>query len=341
MKDKLKESENALKQLQEEYDSHCKETKITHKMMTDEHTNLKKEISELRAQNSKYASMVEFTEERFKILQENTSSYRTQIEALEKKNQIYNTTIIKHEQDMMHLKDAAFAAQTKLSAAEVRIESLHTENKLLREAEARLKKERESWERERRGQALLMTNLEAIRASLERTESESKTRLEARIEDMRGEIGMLRRQLDSERETVRDALAEAASLRGALESEKDAHKALEKEKMTEHEAVLESREEVQKLKARLEAMAAGTRGLTERGAQTSVMGSSGDPGQIRILRDAQIRAKELESEISSLRLQLSTSREHINQYSSIANDTEQRLIEVEAELQRHRNEAEK
>ncbi|XP_046396406.1 nucleoprotein TPR isoform X2 [Ischnura elegans] len=341
LKAKLAESKNALKQLQEEYDNFAKEAKITSKMMTDEHESLKKEISELRAQNSKYASLAEFNDERFKILQENTVSYRTQIDALEKKNQAYNSTIVKHEQTILHLKDMAFEAQSKLSRAEVRLENLYSECQLLRESEARLVKERESLERERRGQTLLMTNLEAIRASFERSEGEGRCRLEARMEEARKEINLLRKQIDAEREAVRTAVSESASLKGALESERDARKAAEKDKMAEHDTAVAAKAEVEKLKARIEVITAGTKGLTERGAQTSIIGSSGEPGQARILKDAQLRAKELEEELSSLRQQMTVCKGYINQYSNIANDTELQLKEVKAELEKTKAEAER
>ncbi|XP_071454346.1 nucleoprotein TPR isoform X2 [Hetaerina americana] len=338
---KLIESKNALKQLQEEYDNYSKEAKITNKLMTEEHETLKKEISALRIQNSKYASLAEFNDERFKILQENTQSYRTQIDALEKKNQAYNSTIVKHEQTILHLKDMAFEAQSKLSRAEVRLENLYSECQLLRESEARLVKERESLERERRGQTLLMTNLEAIRASFERSEGEGRCRLEARLEELRKEITMLRRQIDAEREAVRIAAVENSTLKGALEAEKDMRKTCEKEKLAEHDMAVAAKAEVERLKERIGAMSVGARGLTERGTQTSIVGSSGEPGQARILKDAQLRAKELEEEITSLRQQMTVCRGYITQYSSIANDTEQQLKEVRAELEKTKSESDR
>lgn len=110
-------------------------------------------------------------------LQANADTYKKQASALDERNRCYNTTIAKHEQALTYLKDEALSAQAAASRAEVALEYLRAEHRALSEREARMGAEREAARREGVGQAVLMSNLDAIKASLERVEVEGESRV--------------------------------------------------------------------------------------------------------------------------------------------------------------------
>lgn len=66
---------------------------------------------------------------------------------------------------------------------------------LLKEHEARLVQEREVMNRQNSSQAMLMANLEMIKASFERNEAEGKMKLETKFEEAQKECSALRRRL--------------------------------------------------------------------------------------------------------------------------------------------------
>lgn len=137
------------------------------------------------------------------VLQNNIEIYKKQISALEKQNQIYSEAIVKHEQATTYLKDETLQCQTKLSRAEVMLGNLQKENALLRDAEQRLVKERESWKRESHQQNLIKTNIELIKATLERTDAEARLKLESRLDEAHRECSALRRRLQEEQDHFR------------------------------------------------------------------------------------------------------------------------------------------
>lgn len=139
----------------------------------------------------------------FKVLKNNTSIYKNQIEKLEERNKIYSETIAKHETSLKYLRDEAIEAQTKLARAEVLVGNLQKENALLRDSEARLLKERESLKKESYAQNLMHTNIELIKATLERNDAESKMRLEEQIQEAHRECAALRRRLQEEQDRFR------------------------------------------------------------------------------------------------------------------------------------------
>lgn len=73
----------------------------------------------------------------------------------------------------------------------------------MRDSESRLLKERESLKREAHAQNLMQTNIELIKATLERNDAESKMRLEQQLQEAHRECAALRRRLQEEQDRFR------------------------------------------------------------------------------------------------------------------------------------------
>lgn len=190
--------------LKEENETYRKEKSDNEKMLLDQVETLRKENTELVRSNGKLSITVSTLEEKCKKLLKEIEFQKNRTEALEKNNRLHTETIIKHEQTVMHLTDEIFQAQKKLSHAEVALSNIQKENALLKDAEQRLLKEREINRQEAHKQNLLHTNIELIKATLERNDAESKIRLEARLDDAHRECAALRRRLQEEQDNFRE-----------------------------------------------------------------------------------------------------------------------------------------
>ncbi|KAG8308471.1 hypothetical protein J6590_002559, partial [Homalodisca vitripennis] len=125
----------------------------------------------------------------------------------------------------------------------------------VKESEARLVREREATKRQASGQAMLMANLEMIKASFERTEAESKVKLEAKLEEAQKECSALRRRLQEEQDRFRertDALERSTeAARSRLDEEKEISHQLRTQVETLRQELRVSKEAVEQLNTKV------------------------------------------------------------------------------------------
>ncbi|XP_023716827.1 nucleoprotein TPR isoform X2 [Cryptotermes secundus] len=336
LKAKLNESQKAFKELKEEMVVYRTERQTNERILTEELDTMRSELRELRTNNCKLLSQAEYNEERFKILNANTGIYKSQITALEEKNKTYSSTVVKHEQTIMHLKDEALDAQAKLSKAEVSLENLKRKCQLLQETEARLLKEREVLNREKQSQGILLANLESIRTSLERSETEGKLRLEARLDESMRECGALRRRLQEEQDRFRE-------LSSHNERQLEAAK-----KRQEEEARLgaQTRDDLNLVREELVKEKKMVESLTKR-----IKEIAAPPPSQKTPTEAEVMAKKLkeietqlnrsQSELKLTQQQLASSKQHAKQYSEVSEGTEKQLKEVTAKFDQYKEATEK
>lgn len=335
LKAKLEESQKAFKELKEELDTYRTERQTNERILTEELDTMRSELRVLRTQNSKLLSQAEYNDERFKLLNSNTVIYKSQITALEEKNKMYSSTIIKHEQTIMHLKDETLDAQTKLSKAEVTLENLKRQCQILKETEARLLKDREVLNREKQSQSILLANLESIRTSLERSETEGKLRLEGRLDEAMRECAALRRRLQEEQDRFRELSShierqlETAKKRGEEETRLGAR--------TREELDL-VREELVKEKKEVESLTKKIRELAAPPTQKT-------PTEVEImtkkLKEIETQLNRSQNELKSTQQQLASSKQHAKQYSEISEATEKQLKAVTAKFDQYKEITEK
>lgn len=331
LKAKLEESQKAFKELKEEMDTYRTERQTNERILTEELDTMRSELRELRTQNSKLLSQAEYNDERFKLLNANTGIYKSQITALEEKNKTYSSTIIKHEQTIMHLKDETLNAQTKRSKAEVTLENLRRQCQLLQETEARLLKEREVLNREKQSQAILLANLESIRTSLERSETEGKLRVEGRLDETMRECGALRRRLQEEQDHFREL---SSHIERQLETAKKREEEERRLGSRAREELNLVREELIKEKKEVESM---TKRLKEVTAPP--------PTEVEImakkLKEIETQFNQSQSELKSTQQQLASSKQHAKQYSEISESTEKQLKAVTTKFDQYKEITEK
>uniref|UniRef100_A0A8C7PWP8 Nucleoprotein TPR n=1 Tax=Oncorhynchus mykiss TaxID=8022 RepID=A0A8C7PWP8_ONCMY len=192
------EAKAALRQLQEVFSSYKRERSESDKALMEQSEKLQKQLSDQRFQNAKISTQLEFTSKRYEMLQDNVKGYRKEIASLMEKGQKMAAAAQTCEQTVHTMTQDLRVAQEKLNMAEGRAESLRKEREMLKLVESRLTQEKETMQTQQRGQNMLLTNLKTIEATLERSETDTRQRLNAQIEKQEREIGQLQKRLEHE-----------------------------------------------------------------------------------------------------------------------------------------------
>uniref|UniRef100_A0A4W6CZ19 Nucleoprotein TPR n=1 Tax=Lates calcarifer TaxID=8187 RepID=A0A4W6CZ19_LATCA len=179
------EAKAALRQLQEVFSTYKKERVESDKALTEQNEKLQEQLSDLRSQNAKISTQLEFASKRYEMLQDN----------VEEKEQKMAAATQKHEQTIHTLNEDLRAAKEKLAMAEVCLQlQSHLDSSLL----SRLTQEKETVQSQQQSQTLLLTNLQTIQATLERSETDTRQRLNSQLEKQEREISQLQKRLENE-----------------------------------------------------------------------------------------------------------------------------------------------
>uniref|UniRef100_A0A3P9HHM3 Nucleoprotein TPR n=1 Tax=Oryzias latipes TaxID=8090 RepID=A0A3P9HHM3_ORYLA len=192
------EAKAALRQLQEVFTTYKKERLESDKALIEQNEKLQEQLSELRSQNAKTSTQLEFASKRYEMLQDNVEGYRKEIAALREKGQKMAADTQKLEQTVNTLQEDLKTAREKLAMAQAHAENLRKERDMLKLLESRLTQEKETILNQQQSQNLLLTNLQSIQASLERSETDVRQRLNSQIEKQEREITQLQKRLEQE-----------------------------------------------------------------------------------------------------------------------------------------------
>uniref|UniRef100_A0A8C4IXE1 Nucleoprotein TPR n=1 Tax=Dicentrarchus labrax TaxID=13489 RepID=A0A8C4IXE1_DICLA len=192
------EAKAALRQLQEVFSTYKKERVESDKTMNEQNEKLQEQLSDLHSQNAKISTQLEFASKRYEMLQDNVERYRKEIASLREKGQKMAADTQKHEQTIHTLNEDLRAAKEKLTMAEGQVESLRKERDMLKLVESRLNQEKETIQSQQQTQNLLLSNLQTIQATLERSETDTRQRLNSQLEKQEREISQLQKRLENE-----------------------------------------------------------------------------------------------------------------------------------------------
>ncbi|MED6240487.1 hypothetical protein ATANTOWER_021935, partial [Ataeniobius toweri] len=189
----------------------------------------------------------------------------------------------------------------------VRVENLSKERDMLRQVECRLSKEKEAVLTEQRNQNLLLTNLKTIQLSMERTETETRQRLNNKIERLEAELASMKTKLEEE-----------VAQRHALGRTMDAQ-LLEAKKQLETQTILlqKTREllsgveqQVTTLKAQLASASSSEAAATSTNVTTPATRAAGLRAPLRVHTPAASQQlSQSEQELSELKAQLRSAEE--------------------------------
>ncbi|XP_071421910.1 nucleoprotein TPR isoform X2 [Pithys albifrons albifrons] len=309
------EAKAALKQLQEVFENYKKEKAENDKLLNEQNEKLQEQVTDLRSQNAKISTQLEFASKRYEMLQDNVEGYRREITSLQERTQKLTATTQKQEQIINTMTQDLRGANEKLAVAEVRAENLKKEKDILKMSDVRLTQQRDSLLVEQRGQNLLLTNLRTIQGILEKSETETKQRLNNQIEKLEREISQLKKKLESEVEQrhslTKNQEVHILDLKRQLETETNRH-------VNTKELLKNAQKEAAMLKQQLNNTEAQ---LTSQSSQ----GSSGKGQQSEDMDDLVSRLRQAEEQVNDLRERLKTSSSNVEQYRAMVLSLEESL----------------
>lgn len=313
----LEKTKKDIERIKEDSDTYRNEKLANEKILLEQVEKMRSEMQELTKQNSKLSAKCESNDELFKISKNNMEIYKQQIEQLEERNKIYSDSVVKHETSISYLKNQILEAQTKLSKAEVQLAGSQKETALLRDSESRLLKEREMLKSEMRSSSMLHKNIELIKCTLERTDAESKMRLEEQLKEAHRECAALRRRLQEEQDRFRqlgshlEKQTQIAQTR--MEEEKQQADKLRKEVAELREDLIEKSQQIEDLSKKL---------------KTAMLVGADSSSDSQRFKEMEKLLTDGQAEIQALQQKLKTSKEASEQFCNIAEGAEKRITEM-------------
>ncbi|XP_041127246.1 nucleoprotein TPR-like isoform X2 [Polyodon spathula] len=313
----LVEARAALKQLQEVFSMNKKEKAENDKILNEHCEKLQEQVTELRSQNTKVSTQLEFASKRYEMLQDNVDGYRREIASIREKCQKLSATTQKQEQIIHTMTQDLRAANEKLAIAEVRGENMRKERDMLKLVESRLYQEKECILAEQRGQNLLLTNLQSIQVTLDRSETETKQRLNNQIEKQEREIIQLKNKLEYEVEQRhllgRNQDLQLLEAKQQLETQGAMHLKTKELLKTAEKEIATLRQQISNSESQLASQ-------VSQGA-----GTKGPQGAEKDLEDLCTLLRQAEEQSNDLRERLKTSTSNVEQYRSMVLSLEESL----------------
>uniref|UniRef100_A0A3Q3IRA9 Nucleoprotein TPR n=1 Tax=Monopterus albus TaxID=43700 RepID=A0A3Q3IRA9_MONAL len=243
-----------------------KEKAENDRMLNETNDRLQRQLTEVRSSHAKLTSQLEFSNKRYEMLQETVLAYRREISALQDRNQKMAATAQRHEHIIHTISQDLRQSNEKLALSEVRLENLSKERDMLRQAESRLTQEKEAMLAEQRNQNLLLINLKSIQLTTERMETETRQRLNNKIEQLEAELASMKTRLDQEI-AQRHALGRSMDAQ-LLEAKKQLETQNTLQKKT-RELLQSSEQQVSALKAQLASAVPSEQDLKKSASQQS------------------------------------------------------------------------
>ncbi|KAL4235843.1 hypothetical protein ACF0H5_004232 [Mactra antiquata] len=316
---KLDDANNALKQLQTEFTSYKKEKLENEKIIHEQMDKSRQEIADLRVQNAKLSSKYEFATERNKVSQSNAEGYRKEIALLRDKIQKYTASVAKHEQTINSQRQELMKIQEQSSQVQARAEGIQAKMDLIRSSEQRAIAELDSLRREKHTQTMLMANLQAIQNNLERNEYETKTRLGKQIETLEREKTFLNKKIETEEKqhnaVIKHWEKQVKELKGQIDQELKNHQNTKDLLSNKDKEFQETKQKLMNVSTNL--ASAETR-LSDI-SSGSVLDSSEE------IQDLKSRLEQSQLEVTSLQSQLTKAKQHGEQYKNIADSVQESI----------------
>ena len=293
------------------------EKSVSEKMLSESLENSRNELSEARSKTIKLAANEEWNTERFKIAQTNNATYKKEISFLEEKNSNLNVLVAKHENSIQVMHGELVQSNSQVARLTNQRERSLQEISILKNAQARLEKEREILNRQTSGSAMIAENLKLVQLRLEQADSETKMRLQNQNEDLNKEINLLRKKIETEQDSYHKSVQawEAAQLE--LRSKNDQLKESESEAKSQVEDLNNQIEEVKhQLKISEEKLA-----LVQNSSK-----STGVVDSEKVV-NLQSEVNALKNETIKLKEHLSKARQATNQYKEIADAAEKQVVD--------------
>ncbi|KAI9838350.1 MAG: hypothetical protein M1819_005618 [Sarea resinae] len=194
-----------LKDLQSHFDAYRQEAATDLRALKDQIDKLAKDKSELQADSARYSSQVTLARERYDMLQANFSMLQSENSELQKRSQVLAESAAKQDLKTQQVAEELVEARGLAESMRNETANLKAEKDLWKKIEKRLNEDNEALLNEKSRLNGLNTNLQNLLNERELSSSETRRRLQERVDALASELQATKRKLNDEVEDGKKA----------------------------------------------------------------------------------------------------------------------------------------
>ncbi|KAL8723063.1 MAG: hypothetical protein Q9225_000534, partial [Loekoesia sp. 1 TL-2023] len=327
-----------LKEMQTHFDNYRKEAATDHKTLKDQVDKLSTTNAELRTEVVRCNGQVTVAHERYQMLQSNYTMLKNENTELQKRSQFFSDNAAKQDLRTQQVAEDLVEAKGLLDSMRNENANLRAEKEFFKTIEKRLTADNEAQFSEKARLNNLNTSLQNLLNEREQTDSETRRKLQTRVETLEQELQNTKRALSDQTEEhkrasdrgeydhqqsqkrIDDLIASLGSVREELAAAKTARDHLQA-RVDELTIELRSAEERVKL---LQSVPL-SRPIHDAEGQTQDVNNDEEQGSSSRERELAVEVSELKRDIDLAQAELENARGQVEQYKSISQSSEEEL----------------
>ena len=345
----LAEFQKLIKEMQSGYDVYRQQSMADHKILKDQADSLSNEKRDLQNELAKTTSQLTLAHERYEMLNANYNMLKA--ENLEAQKRLQSLAENSAKQDLRTQQVAEELIEAKSEVEGIRHENsnLKAERELFKSIEGRLSEENRSLLDDRTRLNKMVSDIQALQNERELSDSDTRRRLQSRIESLESDLKGAQRKCDDEVEESRKA-----SLRREYEQDQnrtridDLAKSLGnvKEELVAAKTtrdqlqarVDEMRIELRSAEERLETLHPPRRPADETGRSIQEQNSNAPQEGLTRDQDLAMEISELKRDLELARQEIRNARKDVEQYKAISQSSEEELNSINESHDQYREE---
>jgi nucleoprotein TPR len=318
-----------VKEMQQHFDSYREEAATDHSALKQQADRLSKDKSDLQGEIARTSSQLTLAHERYNMLQSNYNMLKSENGELQKRTQSLSEIATRQDIKTQQVAEELVEARSLADSMRNETANLKAERELWKNIENRLTEDNRSLVDERSRLNKMVSDLQSLQNEREHADSESRRKLQSRIETLESEYSAAKRRLDEEVDQSRKA-----ALRREYEQEQNRTRIedLLKGSSNAKEELVAVKTQRDQLQARVDEMKIELRNAEEKAQALQPRPSTRPNNSAEMDENALTREQEMGIEIADLsrdlqlkQSELQQAEEQIEEYKAIAQSAEEAL----------------
>ncbi|KAG0149112.1 hypothetical protein CROQUDRAFT_653921 [Cronartium quercuum f. sp. fusiforme G11] len=327
-----------LDEVTSQFESYKTEMAADSKRINDDLNRTRAELSQSQVSLAKANAQIEYLNERHRNFDQTNLMQTQEIQSLSKTSIKLQEQLVQSESRLHQANENATELQSKCTVLQHQVYTLTTEKEVWKGIEARLAAENTSLIRERNSLSDILSNMQSMKAELDRSSSDSRRRLENQVTKLENRLQDLQDKLKSESESVKQVTLQRDLDNRDYQSRIDR---LNTECSTARESLIAAHAKEENLQARVTDLSKQL-SLKQDRLQVyegrSVPVSSTDDGATDVngnfalsqQQKLEIENSQLKHELVSAKDELVKAKERVMEFKAIAEATEASLVSLSA-----------
>lgn len=330
----LSEYTKLVKELQSHLDTLRREASTDLGILRQQVDNLAKEKSQLLSDAARSNGQMSLAHERYEMLQSNYKMLQGENTELQKRTQILNENAAKQDLRTQQVAEELMDAKAFAESVRTEIANLKAERELMKTIEGRLSDDNRQLLDERSRLNKMLADLQSLQNEHEQANSDTRRRLQSRIDTLEMEIASVRRRLEAEAEE-----SKKAHLRREYEQEQSKTRIddLLKSLSETREELVAAKTTRDQLQSRVDEIKIDLRNAEERAQALQPRPSSGGPllaadggattgdGDLTREQELGLEVADLKRDLELAKTELENAKTQVEQYKAISQATEEEL----------------